>query len=218
MEAQFRSMISSNQAALGALQFETSQASARSQEVKRWMEHLQATGGGTAEHPGFFQSAPTKILFAGADFLLTASFRGGLGGLKQGPVGPRPLSDSALGLARPSDHTFELAEVVKGDSQKADDAAVPDQLWLHAFLGGYAERDPPSGWQASMPGFRAFGLRYWRRQAVRGYFNWRHSNIPWQSNLPTPAQMVRWRMGMAFGRVRPVYEWTAKATIRTGAY
>ena len=171
--------------------------------------------GSTTILQGFFQSAPTKILFAGADFLLTASFRGGLGGLKQGPVGPRPLSDSALGLARPSDHTFELAEVVvvKGDSQKADDAAVPDQLWLHAFLGGYAERDPPSGWQASMPGFRAFGLRYWRRRAVRGYFNWRRSNIPWQSNLPTPAQMVRWRMGMAFGRVRPVYEWTAKGRL-----
>jgi hypothetical protein len=22
-------------------------------------------------------------------------------------------------------------EVIKGDSQKADDAAIPDQLWLH---------------------------------------------------------------------------------------
>jgi hypothetical protein len=31
-------------------------------------------------------------------------------------------------------------EVVKGDSQKADDAAVPDHLWLHAFLMGY--KDP----------------------------------------------------------------------------
>ena len=51
VDAQLRSMFTSNQAALGALQFETSQASARSQEVKRWMEQHQATGGGTAEHP-----------------------------------------------------------------------------------------------------------------------------------------------------------------------
>jgi len=52
-----------------------------------------------------------------------------------------------------------------------------------------------------MAGFRAFGLRFWRRRAVWGYFNWRRNNIPWQSNLATPAQMVRWRMGMVFGSV-----------------
>jgi len=82
---------------------------------------------------GIFRSAPTKILFAGTDFLL-------------------------------------------GDV-------------------------PPPGWQVSMTGFRSFGLRLWRRRAVRGYFNWRRNNIPWQSNLATPAQMVRWRMGMVFGSV-----------------
>ncbi len=28
-------------------------------------------------------------------------------------------------------------EVIKGDSQKADDAQVPDHLWLQAFAAGY---------------------------------------------------------------------------------
>jgi hypothetical protein len=27
--------------------------------------------------------------------------------------------------------------VIKGDSQKSDDAAVPDHLWLWAFVRGY---------------------------------------------------------------------------------
>jgi hypothetical protein len=140
---------------------------------------------------GLFRLAPTKILFSGADFLLTSSFRGGLGGLKAGApltVGPRPLSNSALGLAPTSilDHLpFHPVEVVKGDSQNADNAAVPDQLWLQAFLVGYGDpgclarhrlalglgncwaggmtagEGPPPGWQAAMPGFRELGLRFW---------------------------------------------------------
>ena len=152
--------------------------------------------GGEAVLQGFFQLAPTKILFAGADFLLTASFQGGLGGLQPILVGPRPLSDSALGLTRrPLAHDrlpFAPEEVVKGDSQKADDAVVPDHLWLHAFVGGYGDPSclaqhrsalglgsggvgslmecggPPSGWQTAMPGFQAFGLRFWRRRAASG--------------------------------------------------
>ena len=211
------------------------------------LDSLPERGAAETLH-ALFQTAPTKILFAGADFLLTASFRGGLGGLKQGlggptqgSVGPRPLLDSALGLVRAGPYqdrlVFEPVEVVKGDSQKADNASVPDQLWLHAFVGGYGDSvclarhrsamnlgsgvtgslmekgGPPSGWQASMPGFREFGLRFWRRQAVRGYYKWRRSNLPWQSNLATPAQMVRWRMGMSLGCLCPVYEWTAKGRL-----
>ncbi|KAL3786657.1 hypothetical protein ACHAW5_001375 [Stephanodiscus triporus] len=196
---------------------------------------------------GILRSAPTKILFAGADSLLTASFRGGLGGLKTlktgsgglggVTVGPRPRSNLELGLVPPTVHSSRPVppvEVVKGDSQKADDAAVPDQLWLHAFRMGYddpvcwarhcsalglgccgrtEEGGPPPGWQESMNGFRLFGLRVWRRCALRGYAAWRRSNIPWQSNLATPAQMVRGKMGMVFGQVRVVYEWTAKGRL-----
>jgi hypothetical protein len=121
--------------------------------------------------------------------------------------------------------------------QKADDAAIPDQLWLHAFLVGYEDpsclawhrlalslggcsaggmtggRGPPPRWQAAMSGFRAFGLRFWRRRALRGYLTWRRSHIPWQSNLPTPSQLVRWRMGMAFGEMRHMCKWTAKGRL-----
>ena len=104
-------------------------------------------------------------------------------------VGTRPLSNSALGLAPTStlDHLpFHPVEVVKGDSQKENNAAVPDQqLWLQAFLVGYSDPDclarhrsalrlrncwaggmtggegPPPGWQAAMPGFWELGLRFW---------------------------------------------------------
>jgi hypothetical protein len=44
---QIKVMCTSNQSKIGALKFEMAQASARSQEVKRWMEQTQATGGGT---------------------------------------------------------------------------------------------------------------------------------------------------------------------------
>ncbi len=94
---------------------------------------------------GIFRSASTKILFAGTDFLLTSSFRGGLGGLRAGLVlcaGPRPISNSDLGLVQSSGEgqlPFQPGEVIKGDSQKADDAVVPDQLWLHAFVVGYGD-------------------------------------------------------------------------------
>jgi hypothetical protein len=43
---QIEVMRANNQSKIGALKFETAQASARSQEVKRWMEQTQATGGG----------------------------------------------------------------------------------------------------------------------------------------------------------------------------
>ena len=54
---------------------------------------------------GFCDSAPEKVLFAGADSLLTPSFRGGsiALGTSQGSVetvpGPTPFSNEALGLA-----------------------------------------------------------------------------------------------------------------------
>ena len=95
---------------------------------------------------------------------------------------------SALGLAPTStlDHLpFHPVEVVKGGSQKEDNAAVPDQqLWLQAFLVGYGDpgclarhrsalrlgncwaggmtggEGPPHEWQAAMPGFRELGLRF----------------------------------------------------------
>ncbi len=48
---------------------------------------------------------------------------------------------------------------------------------------------------------------------VQGYLKWRCSNVPWQSNLFTPGQMVQCRMGMGFGGVNAVYEWSAKGRL-----
>jgi hypothetical protein len=190
----------------------------------------------------FCKTAPTKVLPAGADLLLTTSFRGGFGGLKTtfgGPksveaYGPRPLSNSDLRLSIPLACTappmLDLLDAVhKGDSQKADDETVPVHLWLCAFALGYgdpsclarhqvalglvgglagslANTEPPLGWQGSMAGFRVFGLRYWEKRVVRGYYRWCLTNLPRQANLPTPAQFVEFRMGMVLGSVQLVYE------------
>ena len=100
------------------------------------LDALPAQGSEGVLH-GIFRSAPTKILFAGTNFLLTSSFRGGLGGLRVGSVlcaGLHLLSNSDLRLVQSSGEgqlPFQPVEVIKGDSQKADDAAIPDQLWLH---------------------------------------------------------------------------------------
>jgi len=39
---------------------------------------------------------------------------------------------------RKEDNCCFATRVVKGDAQKADGAAVPDHLWIHAFLERYA--------------------------------------------------------------------------------
>jgi hypothetical protein len=57
LDAQLRAMLAGNQVEMGALKFDTAQASARSMEVKCWMEQTQATGGGTTE-----QASRTQVL------------------------------------------------------------------------------------------------------------------------------------------------------------
>ncbi len=201
----------------------------------------------------FCKGAPTKILALGADFLLTSSFRGvwgGVNGAKRPPavsdlgprprdLGPRPRTDSELGLAMTLPMAYDddedvMMEVRKGDSQKADDASVPDHLWLHAFASGYGDPScmarhstmlnqaldpqgrglvnshPPKGWQAAMPGFCVFGLLLWRRGVTRGYVRWRWHNVPGHPNFPRPSQMVHSCMGMIFGEVGPVFGWSGK--------
>jgi hypothetical protein len=71
VDAQLKTMLASNQVAMGALQFETSQALARSQEVKRWMEQQQATGGGMAAHASMTQELQAEVaaLKGRCDFL-----------------------------------------------------------------------------------------------------------------------------------------------------
>ena len=115
--------------------------------------------------------------------------------------GPSPRSNMDLGLVvslpRLEDNNRLFAtRVVKGDAQKADGAAVPDHLWIHAFLEGYAregeegdsrlhlrvlglpdhaavwhlrETAPSSqgiGWEVALGGFRTLGLARWCRQLL----------------------------------------------------
>jgi hypothetical protein len=88
-----------------------------------------------------------------------------------------------------------MAVEVKGNSQRADNASVPDHLWLRAFVIGYgdeacAERlrealtlptgdagalgasQSPAGWRGAIPRLRLFALRYWRGHTTRDYIAW----------------------------------------------
>jgi hypothetical protein len=124
-----------------------------------------------------------------------------------------------------------LVEVIKGDLQKADNAAVPDHLLLRAFVQSYgtwacAARHlealgwtegtvgflegpkPPTGWQGALPGLRLFALRYWCSRVTKGYISWRKANVP----LPAASgggELVlyhwEWRQAVEY----PVYEWSA---------
>ncbi len=112
---------------------------------------------------GLCLTPPSWLLHTGADVLLTTGFRGGLTGRWRSEVrglpGPRPRTETELGLlpeAKRQRRDVGLAvqaaaaeavvgfassavEVIKGDTQKADNAAVPDQLWLRAFVLGYGD-------------------------------------------------------------------------------
>jgi hypothetical protein len=81
---------------------------------------------------------------------LTSSFRWGFRGihgakrpLPVSNLGPQPQPHSELELAMtlPTAHNDDaiMLEVRKGNSQKADNASVPDHLWLHAFAMGYGD-------------------------------------------------------------------------------
>ena len=117
---------------------------------------------------GICQSPPSKLLHTGANLLLTASFQGGFaregrsgedkGRSGEELPGSHPLTDDELGLCPlpvertvPSDEGFVQGllespddEVIKGDHQKANNAAVPDHLWLRAFAIGYGDPAYPA--------------------------------------------------------------------------
>ncbi len=93
-------------------------------------------------------------------------------------------------------------KVIKGDHQKADDATMPDHLWLRAFALGYGDPvcaarhleafslppssrvgflgdpSPPNGWKRALPGLRLYALRHWRSRVTRDYISWRRANVP----------------------------------------
>ncbi len=197
------------------------------------------------------KSPLSKLLHTGADLLLTSAFRGGLEGReaqeggRAGPVsGPRPRSDAGFGPTpaykrkHPPETKMTMEEfaaeevVIKGDLQKADSAAVPNNLWLRAFVLGYGDLGrlgcrlgalgrtkgtagflggptPPMGWQGALPGLHCFALRYWRSRVTRGFITWRGANIPLPVAPSGEGQLVcyhwEWRQGVG----HPVYEWLA---------
>jgi hypothetical protein len=142
-------------------------------------------------------------------------------------------------LVRQDENRRFATRVVKGDAQKADGAAVPDHLWIHAFLEGYAkegeegdatqhltalgfpdharvghlrETGPPNqgiGWEAALGGFRTLGLARWRSQLLRGFHGWRKSNVRVNRGC-TPAQMVRHSCVLRGNEAGSAFAWSQK--------
>ncbi len=197
------------------------------------------------------KSPPSKLLHTEADLLLTSAFQGGLEGReaqeggRAGPVpGPCPCSDAGFGptpaYERKHPPETELTmeefaveeEVIKGDLQKADNAAVPDNLWLRAFVLGYGNLGclgchlgalgrtegtagflggpmPPMGWQGALPGLCCFALRYWCSRVTRGFITWCGANIPLPAAPSGEGQLVCYHWEWQQGVGHPVYEWSA---------
>ncbi len=162
----------------------------------------------------------TSVFRGGSEFRQGLEVRQGQEELGQGQEGAtagnlpglHPCSDTDLGLSPtckrhcPSETlTMEeltmSAEVIKGDLQKADNAAVPDHFWRRAFVQGYGTRacaarhlealgrtegtvgflegpELPTGWQGALPGLRLFALRYWCSRVTKGYISWCKANLP----------------------------------------
>ncbi len=120
--------------------------------------------------------------------------------------------------------------------QKSDGAAVPDHLWIHTFLQGYGQeacleqhlsalslpvqalaghlRDdlPPSngiGWALSLIGFCCLGLRWWRRNLLRGFHIWRRANVRINKGC-TPSQMIQHTIASWDNQSAVVYLWSTK--------
>ena len=123
-------------------------------------------------------------------------------------VGALPASRRGRGSGRTGGGVLGSAAGVtgrrgdKGDHQKADNAAVPDHLWLRAFVLGYRDKmhptrhlealslpltsrlgflgdaRPPDGWRGALSSFRLFALQHWRSRVTRDYIYWRRANVP----------------------------------------
>jgi hypothetical protein len=147
-------------------------------------------------------SPPSHLMHTGGGVLLTTGFRGGLDGWAPSGLelpGPRPRMDDDLGLlpkakqqrrelllalrAAAAEAGFALSiELIRGDSQKVDNASVPNHLWLWAFALGYGNatclarhldalnitgdnsgcllhKDHLAGWRGALLGFRVFAGR-----------------------------------------------------------
>jgi hypothetical protein len=163
---------------------------------------------------GFCTLAPAKILFVGAAALLTMSFWGGFQEFpkeewdfqefpEEEQVRLAPKTHHKLGLVvGVGDAPPSLAvqvQVIKGDTQKADSANVPEHLWVYAvvcgygpgahrprhlgalglppmtLVGGLSNPTPPEGWEFMFSGlsklalFWLHGLSCWWQQVLCGF-------------------------------------------------
>ncbi len=166
------------------------------------------------------RTPPSKLLHTGADLLLTEGFQGGFVGIRQGLQGkgslpgPRPRSDSDLGLA-PATKRLKLQmvceplaavadeyvgreEVIKGDSQKSDDAVVPDHLWLRAFVLGY--------------GVANHAARHWRALGRAGVCEGGAVGSLAVGCLADPAPPLGWRGALSGLRLFALRYWHSRVT------
>ena len=106
----------------------------------------------------------------------------------------RRLSPVAL-LPCPMEDTSHLfrSHAAKQDHQKADDAAVPEELWENSLAETFElkfKRPLPDKWKSSLGGFREFGLRWWRRRLVSTYYRWRREHHPVEHSRLAHDKMV----------------------------
>ncbi|KAL7530389.1 hypothetical protein ACHAXR_003462, partial [Thalassiosira sp. AJA248-18] len=146
------------------------------------------------------RSPPGRLLQLGTDALLpnlysssdrvckhqrTGEFNGGLGQGRDA-IGSAAALDTVSATAMEgveidtSDQAtaMEGVEVLKQDGQKADETAVPTQLWAHFFRHSFLLRfgtrwqKLPEGWERALDGFRRHWIRAWRRRVMRNYRVW----------------------------------------------
>lgn len=84
---------------------------------------------------------------------------------------------------RPREHK-RMADALKADGQKADDAEIPKFLWNREFERGWSGqgRSLPLGWKDSLDGFRVFGICYWHSSLHQDFNRWMYRrNNAWRS-------------------------------------
>jgi hypothetical protein len=130
-------------------------------------------------------------------------------------------------------------QVIKGDTQKADSANMPEHLWVYAFLYGYGPGahgprhlqalglppmasvggllNPiqPKEWESTFLGlsmlalFWLLGLSRWRQQVLRGLFAWWKRNIRIIKGC-SPGQMVHPVLVIQNGQRSVSFEWSLR--------
>jgi hypothetical protein len=136
---QIEVMRTSNQSKIVALKFETVQASARSQEVKRWMEQTQATGGGTVVQRLQMEMVTLKSRcnFLEGAFTQMAAFMTSLKDKVDagGGFGAAPALSSTVFVSRPELATHMQQVKVTLDGLRQEMKGAPIEFGGHSFQG-----------------------------------------------------------------------------------